>query len=70
MNYLSQSQVPDGMVANVPWGTPLERWSDRMIERGVRHLRDEDHGSGLAFFPNLYASLVKVANARGLVIED
>jgi hypothetical protein len=66
---IHQSQVPDGMVANVPWGTPLNRWTDRMIERGIDYLRGEDHGSGLAFFPHLYDSLSEQAAERGLVIE-
>lgn len=70
MAQIHQSNVPDGMVANVPWGVPFERWTDRMIERGVKHLRSEDDGSGLAFFPHLYAHLTDEANSRDLVIED
>jgi hypothetical protein len=51
MSQMNQSQVPDGMVANVPWGTPLERWTDRMIERGLTHLDSE--GEGTEMFPRL-----------------
>jgi hypothetical protein len=66
MAQIHQSQVPDGMVANVPWGMPFDRWTDRMIERGVTHMDDTD---GQGFFPKLTLSLNEQAAARGLVIE-
>lgn len=68
MAQIHQSNVPDGMVANVPWGTPLDRWTDRMIERGVRNLR-EDAEAGVEY-PLLQRSMEQQAADRGLVIED
>lgn len=70
MSYLNQSQVPDGMVANCPWGTPLDRWSDRMIERGLAYLagdlEKQPDGEGAEFFPTLFASMGAEARSRGL----
>jgi hypothetical protein len=66
MSQMNQSQVPDGMVANVPWGTPLERWTDRMIERGLTHLDSE--GEGTEMFPRLFASMGAEATKRGIVL--
>lgn len=70
---LEQHQVPDGMVVNVPWGFPLDLWSDRMIERGVLYLAGdlEKHpdGEGREFFPNLFASLDFEARSRGIGVE-
>jgi hypothetical protein len=69
---LRQDQVADGMVANVPWGTPLDRWSDRMIERGLIHLAGGDEkakitdGEGADFFPNLFKAMGDEARARGI----
>lgn len=63
---INQGQVPDGMVANVPWGTPFERWTDRMIERGINHLHD-DLAEGIDS-PHLRVRLGVIAADRGLVI--
>jgi hypothetical protein len=72
MAQLQQSQVPDGMVANVPWGTPLDRWSDRMIERGLRYLDGSldkvPDGEGADMFPNLFASMGAEATRRRIEI--
>jgi hypothetical protein len=62
---IQQHQVPDGMVANVPWGWPLDEWTDRMIERGLRHLDESD---GARFFPFLTARMAEQANGRGIAI--
>jgi hypothetical protein len=67
MIQIHQSNVPDGMVANVPWGTPLVRWTDRMIERGVKNLR-EDSEAGVEY-PLLQRSMEDEAERRGLVVE-
>lgn len=69
MNQLQQHQVPDGMVANVPWGQPFDRWSDRMIERGLKHLDDEERERGAGgFFPAIYNALGAEAAGRGLTL--
>lgn len=62
---LQQYQVPDGMVANCPWGFPLDQWSDRMIERGLTHL---DETEGAEFFPNLFNSIGQEAGKRGITL--
>lgn len=64
---IAQNQVPDGMVAKVPWGTPFERWTDRMVERGLKHLRD-DLSEGVDY-PHLRARLAELANKRGIEVE-
>lgn len=58
---LTQGQVPDGMVANCPWGFSLNQWTDKMIERGVNHLEETD---GAEFFPRMFASIVSEAASR------
>lgn len=72
MSQMSQSQVPDGMVANVPWGAPLGRWTDKMIERGLKYLAGDldkqPDGEGAEFFPNLFASMGAEASKRGIVL--
>lgn len=69
---ISQAQVPDGMVANLPWNRPFEEWSDRMIERGVLYLQgrlDKDgDGEGYTFFPTLLDRLKDQAEERGIDI--
>ena len=60
---LSQHQVPDGMVANVPWGFPLDQWSDKMVERALKHL---DETEGREFFPHTFARVGAEARERGL----
>lgn len=63
---LQQHQVPDGMVANCPWGYPLEVWSDKMIERGLKHLEDDlAHG---VLSPSLFRALDAEARGRGLAL--
>lgn len=62
---IQQHQVPDGMVANVPWGWPLNEWTDRMIERGLRHLEETD---GAKFFPNIFAKLGREAAERDILL--
>ncbi len=64
---IHQSQVPDGMAGNVPWGTPFEQWTDRMIERGIDHLRS-DLSQGVDS-PRLRAALGNIASERGLDID-
>jgi hypothetical protein len=70
---IEQHQVADGMVVNVPWGTPIEQWSDRMIERGVRYLdgslEKAPDGEGRTFFPNLFHSLTEEAASRGIIVN-
>jgi hypothetical protein len=70
---LEQHQVPDGMVANVPWGFDLDLWSDRMIERGLLYMAGElekqPDGEGREFFPNLFASLGTEATTRGIAVD-
>lgn len=68
MAQIHQSNVPDGMVGNVPWGQPFDRWTDRMIERGVRNLREDDE-AGVPY-PNLQAALEVEAQERGIEVED
>ena len=69
---LRQDQVPDGMVANVPWGVPLERWTDRMIERGLLYLAGDldkaPDGEGADFFPNLFKAMGDEARSRGIEV--
>lgn len=62
---LTQGQVPDGMVANCPWGFPLEQWTDKMIERGLQHMEDKPI-EAMSFFPHLLARLQEQARERGL----
>lgn len=70
--YLEQHQVPDGMIANVPWGFPLERWSDRMVERGLRYLAGDlekvGDGEGAEMFPRLFESMAQEARSRNIEI--
>ena len=69
---ISQSQVPDGMVANLPWGTPIERWTDKMVERGVKYLRgdlEKMDGEGYTFFPMTLDRLLDDAERRGIDIS-
>lgn len=72
MSQLQQHQVPDGMVANVPWGQPFERWSDRMLERGLKYLDGSldktPNGEGEDIFPNIYNAMGAVAAGRGLTL--
>jgi hypothetical protein len=63
---LQQHQVPAGMVANVPWGWPLEVWSDRMLERGLKHLED-DLEKGVES-PSLFKAMGDEARGRGLTV--
>lgn len=35
MSYIRESDIPEGMVGNVPWGTPLNRWTDAMLDRAL-----------------------------------
>lgn len=69
---LRQDQVPDGMVANVPWGYPLERWSNRMIERGLLYLAGDldkvPDGEGAEFFPNLFRAMGDEARTRNIEV--
>jgi hypothetical protein len=69
---LRQDQVADGMVANCPWGTPLDRWSDRMIERGLAYLAGDldktPDGEGWDFFPNLFRAMGDEARGRGIEV--
>jgi hypothetical protein len=67
MAHIHQSNVPDGMVANCPWGTPLERWSDRMIERGLAHLHD-DIAEGVDS-PKLRDAFYAEVERRGIDME-
>lgn len=62
---LTQGQVPDGMVANCPWGFPLNQWTDKMVERGTNHLAETD---GAEFFSRLFASLISEAASRGIAL--
>jgi hypothetical protein len=32
---LKESEVPEGMVGNAPWGQPLKRWTPAMLQRGL-----------------------------------
>jgi hypothetical protein len=70
MTHLRQDQVPDGMVANVPWGQPLDRWSDKMVERGLKYLAGDEKvdGEGTTIFTNLFAALGAEATSRGITI--
>lgn len=61
MARMAQHQVPEGMVANVPWGQPLNRWADHMIVRGWQNVAAES-----AFFPRLFVSLNQEATSRGI----
>jgi hypothetical protein len=63
---IHQSQVPDGMVGNVPWGVPLDEWTDRMVERGLKNLY-EDAEAGVPY-PVLTAAMEDQAAVRGLDI--
>lgn len=69
---LQQHQVADGMVVNCPWGTPLEEWSDKMVERGLRYLAGDlekgPDGEGAEFFPNLFRALGDEARERGIEV--
>jgi hypothetical protein len=69
---LEQHQVPDGMVANIPWGQPLERWSDKMVERGLKYLDGsldrKLNGEGSTYFPKLFASMGAEARERGIEV--
>lgn len=65
---IKQDQVPDGMVANCPWGFPMDQWSDRMIERGLRHMEDEPT-EAMAFFPHTLVRLQEQARTRGLMLD-
>lgn len=40
MQLLKESDVPEGMVGNVPWGQPLARWTPAMLERALDHVED------------------------------
>lgn len=69
---ISQQQVPDGMVMNLPWGTDVERWTDKMVERGLKYLRGDldkgPDGEGHTFFPTLLDRMEDQAEQRGLVV--
>lgn len=77
MARIRQDQVPEGMQANVPWGQPFDRWSDRMIVRGWQSLNGElrDHRGNVIsedesdMFPNTVGSLYQEASKRGIVQE-
>jgi hypothetical protein len=62
------------MVANCPWGFPLDRWSNRMIERGLIHLGGGDEkakitdGEGAEFFPSLFKAMGDEARTRGIEV--
>jgi hypothetical protein len=51
------------MVANVPWNEPVERWSDRMIERGLKNLMEGDERE---WFPTFTDTVVQEATKRGI----
>ena len=63
MAQIAQHNVPEGMVANVPWGEPLDRWSSRMIVRGFKEVM------GDPMFPRLRDALFAQAVERGIVEE-
>jgi hypothetical protein len=60
----------DNMVANVPWGTPFDSWTDRQVERGLAYLdgtlEKTPHGEGAEFFPNITKALAREARERGM----
>lgn len=60
---ITQGQVPDGMVANVPWGVPMDQWTDKMIERGIAYMEDEPV-EAMSFFPHTLARLQEQARER------
>lgn len=40
MKLLKESDVPEGMVGNVPWTQTLQQWTPAMLNRALAHVDD------------------------------